>query len=136
MNSPTCWPRDVTTQHVGVVRVRGSAMKEEEEWGGNRKTVLRRKRERERGRKGRARGERTPRINATARPGGQNLRIPAGYRAIRRNTRSRGLQAVRGFNDGHGDIYLGRRSKVDGRTRVCRNRPIDIVPPTTRVGGS
>lgn len=25
------------------------------------------------------RGERIPRINATARPGGQNLRIPAGY---------------------------------------------------------
>lgn len=25
------------------------------------------------------RGERMPRINATARPGGQNLRIPAGY---------------------------------------------------------
>lgn len=46
-----------------------------------------REREKQTGRKrglegwvgGWARGERMPRINATARPGGQNLRIPAGY---------------------------------------------------------
>jgi len=36
-----------------------------------------------------ARSERMPRINATTRPGGQNLRIPAGYTGATRDTRSR-----------------------------------------------
>lgn len=112
LNSPTCWPRDVTARRVGVAGEgeSGSAKKEEEGWDGNRKTASEgkrvRERERERGReasgareKGRkgVRGARGRQGSMQRResPGGQNLRIPAGYRAIRRNTRSRGPRRSR-----------------------------------------